>query len=93
MNQITTSTSSSLALTEDETIAVLQSSLYPGAAQQSIKMVLGYCRAAGLDPFLKPVHLVPMWDSKAKQMRDVIMPGVGLYRTQAARTGAFAGQS
>ena len=93
MNQITTSTSSSLALTEDETIAVLQSSLYPGAAQQSIKMVLGYCRAAGLDPFLKPVHLVPMWDSKAKQMRDVVMPGVGLYRTQAARTGAFAGQS
>lgn len=26
-------------------------------------------------------------------MRDVIMPGVGLYRTQAARTGQFAGMS
>jgi phage recombination protein Bet len=41
----------------------------------------------------KPVHIVPMWDGKAKQMRDVIMPGVGLYRTQASRTGTFAGQT
>ena len=80
-------------MSEDELCTVLQSSLYPGAALASIKMVLGYCKASGLDPMLKPVHIVPMWDSKAKQMRDVIMPGVGLYRTQAARTGAFAGQS
>lgn len=42
---------------------------------------------------LKPVHIVPMWDSKAQKMRDVVMPGVGLYRTQAARTGCFAGQT
>ncbi|OUM00538.1 phage recombination protein Bet [Variovorax sp. JS1663] len=82
-----------LALSEGELIDVLQSSLYPGAAVPSIKMVIGYCKAAGLDPMKKPVHIVPMWDSKAKQMRDVIMPGVGLYRTDAARTGAFAGQT
>lgn len=80
-------------MSEDELCHVLQSSLYPGAALPSIKMVLGYCKASGLDPMLKPVHIVPMWDSKSKQMRDVIMPGVGLYRTQAARTGSFAGQS
>lgn len=80
-------------MTEEELCSVLQSSLYPGAALPSIKMVLGYCKAAGLDPMLKPVHLVPMWDGKAKAMRDVVMPGIGLYRTQASRTGAFAGQS
>ena len=34
-----------------------------------------------------------MWDSKAGQMRDVIMPGVNLYRTQAARSGTFAGMT
>ena len=78
---------------EAELMGVLSSSLYPGAAPESIKMVLGYCRAAGLDPMQKPVHIVPMWDSKAGRMRDVIMPGVGLYRTQAARTGRFAGQT
>jgi phage recombination protein Bet len=82
-----------LAMSEQELITVLQSSLYPGASVASIKLVLGYCKAAGHDPLQKPCHIVPMWDSKAGQMRDVIMPGVGLYRTQAARTGQFAGMT
>ena len=74
-------------------VAVLESSLYPGAAHQSIEMVLGYCEAAKLDVMLKPVHIVPMWDGKAKRMRDVVMPGIGLYRIQAARSGQYAGVS
>jgi phage recombination protein Bet len=71
----------------------LKSSLYPGASDASVDLVLSYCRAAGLDPMQKPVHIVPMWDSKAREMRDVVMPGIGLYRTNAARTGEFAGMS
>jgi phage recombination protein Bet len=71
----------------------LKSSLYPGASDASVDLVLSYCKAAGLDPMKKPVHIVPMWDSKAKEMRDVVMPGIGLYRTDAARTGQFAGMS
>ena len=82
---------SALAVSEDEVVSVLRSSIYPGAAIESIKMVLSYCRASGLDPFLKPVHIVPLWDGKARQMRDVVMPGVNLYRIQAARSGQFAG--
>lgn len=82
-----------LQMPEAELMQVLQSSLYPGASISSIKMVLGYCRASGLDPMQKPVHIVPMWDGKAKQMRDVVMPGIGRYRTQAARTGEHAGIS
>jgi phage recombination protein Bet len=69
----------------------LKTSLYPGAADASIDMVLAYCTAAGLDPMQKPVHIVPMWDSNARSMRDVVMPGIGLYRVQAARSGQFAG--
>ena len=80
-----------LAMSEEELIGVLTNSLYPGAASWSIKLVIGYCKAAGLDPMQKPVHIVPMWDNKAKQMRDVVMPGIGLYRTQAARSGEYAG--
>lgn len=80
-----------LAMNEDKLIQVMESSLYPGASPQSIGLVLNYCKAAGLDPMQKPAHIVPMWDSKNKRMRDVIMPGVGLYRTQAARTGQYAG--
>ena len=94
MTAIAKTGSTALAvMPDDELIDVLRSSLYPGASENSIKLVLGYCKAAGLDPMQKPVHIVPMWDSKAKQMRDVIMPGVGLYRTQAARTGNFVGQT
>lgn len=71
--------------------SALKSSLYPGASDGSVDMVLAYCKAAGLDPMQKPVHIVPMWDSNARQMRDVVMPGIGLYRTNAARTGEYAG--
>lgn len=93
MNALTRHETGALALSEGELLNVLASSLYPGAAFESIKLVIGYCKAAGLDPMQKPVHIVPMWDGKNKRMRDVVMPGVGLYRTQAARTGEFAGMT
>jgi len=82
-----------LQMTEGELVNVLATSLYPGAQVTSIKMAIGYCKATGLDPMQKPVHIVPMWDSKAGQMRDVIMPGIGLYRTQASRSQQMAGIS
>ena len=93
----------SLLMDETELMKVLSSSLYPGAKPESIKLVIGYCRAGGFDPMQKPVHIVPMsvktgnkkkgsdWDEY--EMRDVIMPGVGLYRTLAARTEEYAGMS
>jgi phage recombination protein Bet len=82
-----------LAINEQELLTVLENSLYPGAQKESIKLVIGYCKAAGLDPMQKPVHIVPIWDSKSGRMRDVVMPGVGLYRTQASRSGQYAGVS
>lgn len=87
MNQVALRPSNQVAVNDDELLAVLNSSLYPGAAPMSIQMVLGYCKASGLDPMQKPVHIVPMWDGKNGVMRDVVMPGIGLYRTQAARNG------
>ena len=78
---------------EDELIYALSTSLYVGAKVDSIRMVMAYCRAAGLDVMQKPVHIVPMWNAKAGQLIDVVMPGVGLYRTQASRTGQFAGMT
>ena len=81
------------ALSEDALVEVLSGSLYPGAERNSVVMVLAYCQAAHLDPMLKPVHIVPIWNSKAKRMQDTVMPGIGLYRIQAARTGQYAGIS
>lgn len=89
-----------LLMPESELLSVLRSSLYPGAKDESIKLVIGYCKAAGLDPMLKPVHIVPMTVKTGQQnqygddiyeKRDTIMPGIGLYRIQAARTGEYAG--
>lgn len=80
-----------LAMNETQLATVLENSLYPGANPTSIILAINYCQASGLDPMQKPVHIVPMWDSKSQRMRDVIMPGIGLYRTQAARTGQYAG--
>lgn len=87
-----------LAMREEELISVLRDSIYPGAKTESIKMAIGYCKAAGLDPLQKPVHLVPMSVKKPGtrdqyEWRDVVMPGIGLYRTQAARSKVLAGIS
>jgi phage recombination protein Bet len=79
------------ALDRDEVLRVMQQSLYPGARRESVEMVLGYCHARGLDPMLKPVHIVPMYVDGG--MRDVPLPGIALYRIQAARSGEYAGKS
>lgn len=87
---------------EANTFKVLQETLYRGAKKESIAMVMSYCTAMKLDPLLKPVHIVPMstWtgklDSQGKRIyekQDTIMPGIGLYRILAARSGSYAGIS
>lgn len=73
----------------------LCTTIYPGAKTESILMAVDYCKARSLDIMLKPVHLVPMQVKDAqtgnKAWRDVPMPGVGLYRIQADRSGDYAG--
>lgn len=85
----------SLTMSEEELIRVLETSIYPGVRLESIKLIIGYCRANHLDPMQKPVHPVPMNVKDAKTgeygWRDVIMPGIGLYRTNASRTGQYVG--
>lgn len=77
------------------TWSALKNSIYPGAKDESVMMAIDYCRARQLDPLMKPVHLVPMSVKDAKtgknEWRDVVMPGVGLYRIQADRSGNYAG--
>lgn len=81
-----------------EVWSALKNSIFPGAADDSVLMAWDYCAARQLDVMLKPVHLVPMY-IKDKQngdkaaMRDVVMPGIGLYRIQADRAGNYAGMS
>jgi phage recombination protein Bet len=73
----------------------LCNSLFPGAKQDSILMVIDYCRSRQLDPLKKPCHIVPMEVKQGKDYvwRDVVMPGIYEHRTTAMRTGLYLGHS
>lgn len=73
----------------------LSKSLYPGASQASVLMVIDYCRARNLDPLKKPCHIVPMQIKVGRdyEWRDVILPGIYELRTTAMRTGLYLGHS
>lgn len=97
-NMVTTGTlpQSVAAMGIDEpTWNALKNSIYPGARDDSVVMAVSYCVARQLDPLMKPVHLVPMSVKDAQsgknEWRDVVMPGIGLYRIQADRSGSYAG--
>lgn len=97
MTAIATIAPRQVAETNDRAIFnALKDSFYPGAKEDSIMMVLNYCKAAGLDPMTRPVHIVPMSVKKPGtrdyEWRDVVMPGIEFYRTKADRTGRYAGQ-
>lgn len=88
--------------TDENTFRVLQETLYPGSTDSEVEMILGYCKARRIDPILKPVHLVSMsikTDKKGAdgkwvyERKNVIMPGIGLYRIDASRSGQYAGVS
>lgn len=80
---------------DESTWGALCNTIYPGANPDSIIMAVDYCKARKLDIMLKPVHLVPMQvkdaRSNEKVWRDVPMPGIGMYRIQADRSGNYAG--
>ncbi|CAI0698687.1 TPA: phage recombination protein Bet [Serratia fonticola] len=80
---------------DEPTWNALKNSIYPGARDDSVVMAVSYCKARQLDPLMKPVHLVPMSVKDAitnrYETRDVVMPGIGLYRIQADRSGNHAG--
>jgi phage recombination protein Bet len=72
----------------------LVEAIYPNAeTTDAIVMALSYCRARNLDPFKRPVHIVPMWSSAAGKMIETVWPGISELRTTAFRTGQYAGMS
>jgi phage recombination protein Bet len=66
--------------------------LYPAAETPEIIMaVVEYCAARKLDPLRKPVHIVPMYNSKLRRRVQVVMQGINEHETTAHRTGKWAG--
>jgi phage recombination protein Bet len=66
--------------------------IYPAAETPEIILaVVDYCGARKLDPFKRPVHIVPIYNSKLRRKVQVVMQGINEIETTAHRTGAWAG--
>ena len=66
--------------------------LYPSAETPEIILaVVEYCAARRLDPLRKPVHVVPIYNSKLRRRVQVVMQGINELETTAHRTGRWAG--
>lgn len=76
---------------------VLVEATFPAAkSADAVVMVLAYCQARKLDPFKKPVHIVPVWDSRAGPdgeggYIETVWPSISELRTTAFRTSQYAG--
>lgn len=71
---------------------VLTESIWPLAKEpSSILLALAYCQARKLDPFKRPVHIVPVWSSQLKKMVETVWPSISELRTTAHRTKSYAG--
>lgn len=70
----------------------LVEAVFPAArTAEGVLLALSYCRARKLDPFKRPVHVVPIWDSQRRVYVESVWPGIGELRTTAFRTGNYAG--
>lgn len=71
---------------------VLAEATFPSARTWgAIKLALDYCKVRKLDVFKKPVHIVPMYNSKLRRYVETVWPGISELQTTAARTGEWVG--
>lgn len=71
---------------------VMVESIWPNAKTvEAVIMALSYCRARQLDPFKRPVHIVPVYNSALRATVETVWPGISELRTTAMRTNSYAG--
>ena len=70
----------------------LVDAVFPSAKTiEGVMLALSYCRSRKLDPFKRPVHIVPVWNSTLNREVETVWPGIGELRTTAHRTGLYQG--
>lgn len=70
---------------------VLCDVVWPNTSKEMRFLALSYCRARRLDPFKRPVHIVQVWDSESRKMKEQVWEGLNSLLTTASRTGGYAG--
>ncbi len=71
--------------------ALVEAVFLAARTAEGVLLALSYCKARKLDPFKRPVHVVPIWDSQRGSYVESVWPGIGELRTTAFRTGNYAG--
>lgn len=70
----------------------LVEAVFPSAkSANAVALALSYCKARGLDPFKKMVHIVPVWSTEKGSYVETVWPGIAEHRATACRTGQFGG--
>src|SRR4051794_4134726 len=74
----------------------LVEAIFPSAkTAEAVLLALDYCKVRNLDPFKRPVHIVPMWSQTANSGRggyvETVWPGIWEMRATAFRTKQYAG--
>ncbi|MDE2096390.1 MAG: phage recombination protein Bet [Patescibacteria group bacterium] len=71
----------------------LVEAIWPAAkTAQAVVLALSYCKARGLDPMKRPVHIVPVFNQELNRMVETIWPGIGDLRITATRSAEYAGR-
>src|SRR5580765_5969347 len=66
--------------------------VYPAAETAEVVMaVVEYCAVRHLDPYKRPVSVVPMYNSRLRRKVQVVMQGINEIEITASRTGKWAG--
>ena len=78
-----------------EEALILKNSIYPAEKIKSLEMLVEYCRAIDMSPYLQVAHIVNKFvedkETGIKEYKDTIMPGIGQYRVKADKSGLYAG--
>src|SRR3990167_1786485 len=72
-------------------VDLIKRTVAKGASDDELKLFIQVCKGAKLNPFMRQVHLVPRWDSKAGQEVRTIQVGIDGFRAIAEDSGAYAG--
>lgn len=80
---------------EGEVFKYLKQSKYQNIPDEQIALLISYCKAAKLDPLSDVAHIVSynVQDKETKKWGKSykIIPGIAKFRTQASRSGRYAG--
>lgn len=71
---------------------VLRDVIHPNAqSPYSVLMAFDYDRARGRNPFKRHTHIVPVYNARLGRYVETVWPGVADVRTDAMRSGDYAG--